>query len=119
MTALQAAGAGDAVGFEERQRRGEGLDAGKMRAIGAGARHDAGMAVKDQCDIAPLHGLGQDFGAIDQRALVGLGEAQQHRGDIAGHERGVELRREGGGVGDGRGDEVEAGAGSGSHFPSP
>ena len=55
MTAAQAAGAGDAVGFEERQRRGEGLDAEQMRAVGAGAGGKLGMAVEDQCDIAPLH----------------------------------------------------------------
>ena len=109
MTAHQRAGAGDAVGFEERQRRGKGLDAGQMRAIGAGARHDAGAVVEEQCDIAPLHGLGQNFGAVDQRALVGLGKAQQHRGNIAGRKRGLKLRREGRRVGDRRGDEIEAG----------
>ena len=55
MTAAQAAGAGDAVGLERGKRRGEGLDAGKMGAIGAGARDEFGAAVEQQRDIAPLH----------------------------------------------------------------
>ena len=49
-----------------------------------------GMAVEEQCDIAPLHHLRHRLGAVDQRALVGLGEAQQHGGDIG---RGQDARR--------------------------
>src|SRR5271169_1859738 len=40
MTARQAAGAGDALGLERRQRGVERLDPGEMRAIGAGAGDD-------------------------------------------------------------------------------
>jgi hypothetical protein len=58
-----------------------------MRAIGAGARHKFGMAVDEQCDIAPLHNLGRRFGAVDQRALIAPGQPQQHRGNIGGGQR--------------------------------
>ena len=54
MTAAQAAGAGDAVGLERGERSGEGLDAGQMRAVGAGAGDDFGMAVEQKRDIAAL-----------------------------------------------------------------
>ena len=74
MTAAQAAGAGDAVGLEQRERGGEGFNAGEMGAIGAGARHEFRMAVQQQCDIALLHGGGHRLGAVDQRALVGVGK---------------------------------------------
>ena len=47
MTAAQAAGAGDAVGLEAWQRRGERLDAGEMRAIGADPADDLDAAVEE------------------------------------------------------------------------
>ena len=62
-------------GFEQRQRRGEGLDAENMRAIGAGARGKLRMAVEDQCDIAPLHRGRDRLDAGEQRALVAGREA--------------------------------------------
>jgi hypothetical protein len=94
MTAAQATGAGDAVRLERRQRRGEGFDASQMGAIGAGAADDLGAAVNQKRDVAALHGGGDSFGAIDEAAFVGAGEAKQHGGDVGGIERGVEVAGE-------------------------
>ena len=45
MAGGEAADAGDAFRLEKRQRLGECREAGQMRAVGAGARHQLGMAV--------------------------------------------------------------------------
>jgi len=95
MTAAQAAGARDPFGLEQRQGCREGVDTREMRAIGAAAGDEIGVAVKKNRDIAPLHGGGDGFGAGDQRALVGWRETQQHGGDIAGAKRCVEVGQEG------------------------
>ena len=60
------------------------VDAGQMRAVGAGARDQIGMAVDQQRRAFVLHDRAQRLGAVDQRALVGVGKAQQHGGDVAG-----------------------------------
>ena len=94
MTAAQAAGAGDAVGLEAWQRRGERLDAGEMRAIGADPPDDLDAAVEQQRNVAALHRSRNRLGAVDEGALVGVGEAQQDGGDVGGGEDGVEFARE-------------------------
>ena len=58
-----------------------------MRAIGAGARDQVGMAVEQQRHVLVLHDARERLGAVDLRALVGLGQPQQHGGDVAGIER--------------------------------
>ena len=58
-----------------------------MRAVGAGAADDVGAAVEQERDVAALHRGGDRLGAVDQRALVGIFETQQHGGDIAGGKR--------------------------------
>ena len=55
MTAAQAAGAGDAVGLEHGERGGQGIDAGEMRAVGAGAGDECRMPVEQQRDVAALN----------------------------------------------------------------
>ena len=84
MTAAQTAGAGDAIGLKQRNRGGKRLDARKMRAIGARARRNLGVAIDEECDIATLHQRGRRFDAVDQGALVALGQPHKHRGDIGG-----------------------------------
>ncbi len=69
-----------------------------MRAVGAAARHQLGMAVEQERGAFVLRHGGEFFGAVDLRALVGVGQAQQHGGDVAGVERGGERHRESGGV---------------------
>jgi hypothetical protein len=54
MAGAQAAGAGNAVGLERADRRGEGFNAEKMRAVGSGARGELRMAVEQERDIATL-----------------------------------------------------------------
>ena len=93
MTAVQAAGAGDALGFERADRGGQRFDAGEMGAVGAGADRDLGMAVEEKRNIAALNDGGDRFGAIDQRALVARFEAKQNGGDIAGVQRRGEVAR--------------------------
>ena len=94
MTAAQAAGAGDAVGFQAWQRRGERLDAGQMSAVGADPADDLDAAVEQQRNVAALHHGGHRLGAVDQGALVGIGEAQQHGGDVGGGEDCIQLADE-------------------------
>ena len=82
MTAAQAAGAGDAVGFQAWQRRGERLDAAQMRAVGADPADDLDAAVEQKRNVAALHCGGNRLGAVDERALVGVGETEEHGGDV-------------------------------------
>ena len=82
MTAAQAAGAGNAIGFEAWQRRGERLDAGQMGAVGADPADDLGAAVEQERNVAALHHGGNRLGAVDEAALVGVGEAEQYGGDV-------------------------------------
>ena len=93
MAAAQAAGAGNAVGLERADRRGEGFNAGKMRAVGSGARGELGTAVEQERDIATLHHGSDRFGAVEQRAFVGRFKAKEQGGDIAASEAGPTSRR--------------------------
>ncbi len=76
ITAAQAAGAGDPIGLQHGKRCGESIDPLQMRAVGAGARHNPGMAIDQRRDIAPLRHAGCRSGALDQRALLGLGKPE-------------------------------------------
>ena len=84
---VEPADAGDAVGLEDVERGAELRHAGQMRAIGAGARDQLGMAVEQQRHVLVLRDRRKRLGDIDQRALVGFGQAQQHGGDVAGGQR--------------------------------
>lgn len=83
MTAEKAAGAGNTVRFQERERGDKGLYSGDVGAVGACARRNLGMALDEQCDITTLDNGGDRLGALDLRALVAIREPQQHGGDIA------------------------------------
>ena len=87
VTGLKSAGAGDALGLEALDGLAERVDTGEMRAVGAGARDQIGMAVEQQRRVLVLHDRRERLGAIDQRALVRVGQPQQHRGDIGASER--------------------------------
>ena len=80
-----------------------------MRAVGAGARHQLGMAADEQRRAFVLHDGGKRLGAIDPRALVGLGQAQQHGGDVAGGQGRGKRCGERSSVGDRRRHQIEAG----------
>ncbi len=41
-------------------------------------------AVEQQRGVSVLHKCGHRLGAVDQRTLIGIGQAQEHGGDIAG-----------------------------------
>ena len=75
MTTAQPAGAGDAVGLERAKGVGERRHAGKMSAIGAGARHDLSMAVEKECGVVTLDGACDRLGSVDQRPLIARFEA--------------------------------------------
>ena len=106
MTAAQAAGAGDAVGLERAERGGERRDPGQMRAVCAGADGDVRTAVEEKRDVAALDNGRDRLRAVDQRALVAVLQAQQHRGDIAGVERRGKRARKRFAVADRRGDQI-------------
>ena len=82
VAAAQSAGAGDAVGFQAWQRRGERLDAAQMGAVGADPADDLDAAVEQKRNVAALDRRRHRLGAVDERALVGVGEAQQDGGDV-------------------------------------
>ena len=84
---LKPAAAGDALGLEGRQRSVECVDPGEMRAVGAGPRHELGMSVEHQRRALVLHGGCQPLYAVDQGAVIGRGQAQQHGRDVGGGER--------------------------------
>ena len=84
MTAAQAAGTGNPLRLEQRERRGEPVNAAQMRPVGAGARHDFGTVVEDKRDVARLHHGGNMLNPFDQCPLAAIGKAQEHRGDVAG-----------------------------------
>ena len=91
-----------------------------MRAIGAGARHDLGMSVEQQRGALVLHGWRQRLDAVDQGAVVGRGEPQQHGRDIGGGERAREGVPQPVRIGGLRGHKIEARGGSPrfGRFPS-
>ncbi len=94
MTAVQAAGSSDPSGLEHGDRSGESLDTRQMGAVGADPRHDLGPAVDQERDVAALNCRRHRFGPVDQPALVAVGEAQQHRGNVRGVERRLDLADE-------------------------
>ena len=55
VAAVQAAAAGDARGLEAVDRGHERLDPGQVRAVGAGAGRDLGLAVEHQRGVLLLH----------------------------------------------------------------
>ena len=83
----EAAAAGDPVRLERRHRGTELIGAGKMRAVGAGARDQVGAAVEDERRAGALHRGGERLEAVEQRALVVPGQRQQHGGHLDGGER--------------------------------
>ena len=66
----------------------------------------SGTAVEEKRDVAGLDDGRDRLGAIDQRALVAVCEAQQHGGDIAGVERRGKRARKRLRVADRRGDQI-------------
>ena len=82
MTAVKSADAGDAIGLEHAERGREGFDPAEMGAVGADARDDLRTIVEEEGDIAALHRARNRFRAVDQGALVGVLQAQQHGGDV-------------------------------------
>ena len=53
-----------------------------MGAIGADPADDLGAAVEQQRNVAALHRRGHRLGAVDEGALVGVGEAEQDGSDV-------------------------------------
>src|SRR5665213_341672 len=84
MAGSQMADAGNAFGLELLERGCEGRNAAQMRAVGARPRRHIGMAAEQQRGASVLHDGPKRLGAVDLGALVGLGEAQQYGGDVAG-----------------------------------
>ena len=69
-------------------------DAGQMRAVGAGPRHQFGMAIDQQRRAPVLDRRRQRLDARDHRALVGLAKPHQHRGDVGRGEQAGKRRRQ-------------------------
>ena len=87
----QSADAGDAVGLQRWQRLLHGLDAGQMRAVGAGARDQIDMAVEQQRRAASwIAGASALIARVMVRWSVGF-EPHQHRRDIGRGEQGGRL----------------------------
>src|SRR5665213_4554743 len=84
MAGSQMADAGNAFGLELLERGCEGRNAAQMRAVGARPRRHIGKAAEQQRGASVLHDGPKRLGAVDLGALVGLGEAQQYGGDVAG-----------------------------------
>src|SRR5579862_2275344 len=68
-----------------------------MSPVSSGASYDVRASVKQQCNVAVLNHSPNGFSAIDECALVSVGEAEQYCCNIArgqcGVERGGERRR--------------------------
>ena len=91
MPRRKSADAGDAVGLQRRQGIFHRGDAGQMRAIGAGARHQLDMTIEQQRRAAVLDRRRQRLDARDHGALVGLAQPQQHRRDVGRGEQAGKL----------------------------
>ena len=50
--------------------------------------------VEQERNVAALYRCGHRLGAVDERALVGVGEAEQDGGDVGSGEDGVEFAGE-------------------------
>ena len=97
-------------GLKSIQRRGETVaEALDMDAVGAGAGGKDGIVGHEQRRAGILREWGQRLHDLLARAFVGRRETQQHAGDVARAERGLQRRRERLGVGDFWRDEIEAG----------
>jgi hypothetical protein len=88
----ETADAGDAVGFQRRQRVFHRCDAVEMRAIGAATRHQLNVTVEQQRRAAVLNGGRQRLDARDHGALVGLAQPQQHGRDVSGRKQAGKTR---------------------------
>ena len=108
MASDKAADADDALRLELLQCGGEIVDAGQVGAVGAAARDQARVAVDQQRRASVLHDGNKCFGAVDLRALVRIGKAQQHGGDIARAQDRRKLRGKCGCLRDRRRHQVEA-----------
>ena len=85
------------------------FNAGKMRAVGAGARRELGMAVEQQRGVAALHDGARAVLArlISARSSAGF-KPQQHRRDVGrGQRRGRAVAQDGVRVAERRRDEIE------------
>ena len=80
----------------------------EMGAIGADPADDLDAAVEEERNVAALHRGSYRLGAVDERALVGVGETQQHGGDVGGGEDGVERVRESCGFAQFRRNKIES-----------
>ncbi len=79
---VEPARAGDVLRLEPRHRLLERLDIAEMGAVGAGSGDDVVAVGEDQRHVAALD-RGRDLlDEVDEAALVGTGEPQQHGGDI-------------------------------------
>ena len=75
----KSADAGDAVGLQRWQRLLQRLDAGQMRAVGAGARDQFGVAVEQKRRARVLDRGRQRLDARDHGALIGRPQAAPAR----------------------------------------
>ncbi len=105
----QTADARDTCRFERRERDIEGLDADEMRAIGARARHEVRVTVEDEGRALVLRDRGKRLDAVDQAALVGRLEPQQHGGNVGAGECRGEVTGKTLSIPNRRRDQVEAG----------
>src|ERR1700722_8999751 len=87
--------AGLGADSERSAPRGGGFNARKWRAAGSGARGELMTAVEQERDIATLHGGGDGFGAVEQRAFVGRFKAKEQGGDLARLQGRAEVAQEG------------------------
>ena len=94
-------------GLQAADRCREGLDAGQMRAVGAGASRELGMTVEHQRRAGRLHDIGEDLHPIGEFALARGFESQQHRREIGRTERGTKRTGKTVGIADRRGHEIK------------
>jgi hypothetical protein len=80
-----------------------------MGAVGADAPDDLGTAIEQQRNVAALDGCRDCFGAVDQRALIGLRQAQQNGRDIGGRQRRIDRACKGRRIVKSRRDKVKPG----------
>ena len=111
MAAVQTTGAGDAVGLERGERSRQRLDAGQMRAVSAGADGQVRIAVEQKRNVMALNRGRDGFGAVDHRAFVGVLEAKENSGDVAGFQSRANVAGKRGRVAQLRRDQIKLPAG--------
>ena len=79
---VEPAGAGDVLRLEPRHRLLERFDIAEMGAVGAGAGDDVVAVGENERHVAALDRRRDLLDEVDEAALVGIGEPQQHGGDI-------------------------------------